>query len=1624
MCFVDATYFEKLMLRIFSIFAFVLASVLVQAQCPAVNVTASDTFYCHSDSVRFAAAGIPAGSTIEWNMGSSWDTGTAIYSTISKDYGNINLRLRLSLSGGTVCNYSFNNITFVQAPLSPTFSASRLDLCYGPDTLILVDQTIGSSSRSWVIDGQTFTNTPRVTTVQVSNEGIHDISMIVDDPVGCRTLENFIDTLVVRRDINLSFSFADTSHCLPYTTSFAAQFDTGVSVQSIQWYIQGTADSNSTLQNVNNVTYSNPGIYDVGLTVTRNNGCVYQVYNTDTISLGYSQNLALTTPKTSVCLSEEVVINQTTTPVYGYFRWSSSSGRFGTRAKNYAELALSDTGYQSVTYKIDHNNCVSRVTVDSILYGEGLKSDFTSDNNVHCDTPYTVNFVNTSDTVSRSVDWFEWNIYNENDSLLYSDSTKDLSYTVTSMPANFDVELITADVQGCKDTLYRRNFISIEPYDFRVEPIPAISCPGSQVKFINRTRTRTITGVESYNFTFFDSDDVGILGTIASRNPLFLYSDTGVYNVKVQVTNSLGCKDSTILIDAVRITELTHQLQYTDTILCATDSLNFMAHTMPVAADMVYLWDLYDTLGTRGFQKSGDSINLGSNPAGVYKLSLKHRVESRGILDACLDTIVQPIYVNGVLGNVELGATSGCTPLTLRPKFNITYNIHEGDTNSSLQYNWSVSPMTGVTISGATTANPTIVLDQELNYRISVFVTNSMGCSYFDENGAVIRVGVNAAWKPGPSRPVCLNTEKIFTDLSKGEADSIQWVINPPNYALRKIDSVNYGIRFQDTGSYVVRMVVRKNNQCIDSLQKVYTVIPFNADFAVSDTQLICAPQTFDFFNRSINADSLFWFFEDGTSIRSDTSSVSHLFTSNDTFDVSMVAYSSWGCYDTMHKADFVEIIGPTVGLSLSNARGCAPLPVDFLNESRNFSLSYIDYGDGSPLDSSGRLTHTYVINNGDSVQYFSPTLFVENANGCLEQISLDSAIRVYETPLPQIQFVTNDTICLGEEIVFSDAMVFTDSLSWYWNSGVVSTNSLDTITPLDTGLHMLSIHSRNRQLCENFDTAYVYVHAVPSFTFDTSFYLCADASSKKEVIPANPGISALYSWDMGEPSNPTNTFTIDSTTAWFTYLVSGPKQIRVQALFNNGCVNLDSTNVFIIGADSLPTVAINYVTVNDAGAVLIDYTSTNYSFFDYYELRREGVSILQENNQRTATYLDPVNVVAGNSYCYDISIADVCNHQSPVSASHCAIVLSAASTLHKTVDLTWTPYVGWNKVLEYRIFKKTTSTPYVQIATVDGSTLSYQDNKLCEDDYTYYVEAIQDQGPYSSRSNSAAIRSLYVLNNAAPNIRVATVNDLEEVEVFWSPSAYDSGTYYELSKFEDNLSNQVDLFTLTIPYLYDPNVETALHNYIYSLVEVDPCDIKTIAGRYGKTILLTAEYKDGGVHLDWTSYEEWLNGVSTYQVLVYEFGSYSEVVELNGGINSYIDRAIHQENAEGNYQYKLRAIGVDGDTSMSNVAFAGGQARAYTPNAFTPNGDGINEVFKPYVRFVVNSSEFRPTDFELDVYNRWGELVYHSTDRDAGWDGDYRGSPAPQGVYFYQLKISSASGKSYYENGNVHLLR
>ena len=92
------------------------------------------------------------------------------------------------------------------------------------------------------------------------------------------------------------------------------------------------------------------------------------------------------------------------------------------------------------------------------------------------------------------------------------------------------------------------------------------------------------------------------------------------------------------------------------------------------------------------------------------------------------------------------------------------------------------------------------------------------------------------------------------------------------------------------------------------------------------------------------------------------------------------------------------------------------------------------------------------------------------------------------------------------------------------------------------------------------------------------------------------------------------------------------------------------------------------------------------------------------------------------------------------------------------------------------------------------------------------------------------------------------------------------------------------------------------------------------------------------------------------------------------------------------------------------------GEPNIFVPNTFTPNDDGQND------EVLVRGGNI--TSMEFSIFNRWGELVFETSDQSTGWDGNYKGKTGEPAVYVYHLRVRCDDGQNYFTKGNITLLR
>ena len=222
----------------------------------------------------------------------------------------------------------------------------------------------------------------------------------------------------------------------------------------------------------------------------------------------------------------------------------------------------------------------------------------------------------------------------------------------------------------------------------------------------------------------------------------------------------------------------------------------------------------------------------------------------------------------------------------------------------------------------------------------------------------------------------------------------------------------------------------------------------------------------------------------------------------------------------------------------------------------------------------------------------------------------------------------------------------------------------------------------------------------------------------------------------------------------------------------------------------------------------------------------------------------------------------------------------------------------------------------------------------------------------------------------------------------------------------------------------FPPLADALATGETFSFRLTDACDREVNTNAVEPVVLEVRELFPGSNQLSWTPLINGLDGAITYDVFRSEAGGVltpvvSDLLDL-----SYVDNFLTSSGVEACYKVRarFRPTGVAPTESFvfsSNEACVTPMPELYMPSAFSPNGDGINDVFGPFF-----SSPPPLEGFHFKVWDRWGSLIHETRDPLDWWDGTNQVQPLPTGPYVYILLYTVGEGEYRNRSGTVNLFR
>jgi gliding motility-associated-like protein len=379
-----------------------------------------------------------------------------------------------------------------------------------------------------------------------------------------------------------------------------------------------------------------------------------------------------------------------------------------------------------------------------------------------------------------------------------------------------------------------------------------------------------------------------------------------------------------------------------------------------------------------------------------------------------------------------------------------------------------------------------------------------------------------------------------------------------------------------------------------------------------------------------------------------------------------------------------------------------------------------------------------------------------------------------------------------------------------------------------------------------------------------------------------------------------------------------------------------------------------------------------------------------------------------GKQYCYKVKAVDNCTSPSVDLRSDdiCTVTLSGVANASGN-QLNWDNYPAI--AYAYNLSVNESAIPSAQ--SINSLTLTYLDTDVsCKQNYCYSLETIFSKSVSSITPTASSISAPFCINSlkytklSAPTRFHASYKSTNDLQLSWN-STVSSGLTYKVFGISSVTSSDTVLISKTNSTTYLPSTSYAC----YAVKIDDQCASSDLV--QSCPIKLTGQ-ADNLVQnsLRWTDY---FNGdnlpISNYQMDVFDANGKLKSSNTMGTNNSYIDTPIDTANQVTTYQ--VRAILAD-KVIYSNKMGVKQSLRVFVPTAFTPNGDGNNDIFYPKGLFF--------DKLEMKIYNRFGQLVFASNEVNVGWDG---GSFNPD-LYHYYIRVEDLFGQEIIKKGTVYLIR
>lgn len=848
---------------------------------------------------------------------------------------------------------------------------------------------------------------------------------------------------------------------------------------------------------------------------------------------------------------------------------------------------------------------------------------------------------------------------------------------------------------------------------------------------------------------------------------------------------------------------------------------------------------------------------------------------------------------------------------------------------------------------------------------------------------------------------VCVNAADQFTDLSTTNNDVISaWNWNFGDGG--SSTSQNPSHVYTTAGTYTVTLTSQTSNGCTSTNTTTVQIQPTpGANFNFTNS---CFYTPLSFTNQTSGSTaSIHWDFGDGSTATSNTPA--HTYAAAGQYTTQLIATSPLGCVDTTTQvvtaypqpfASFTVLpVCEAIGSTFSDASTVTPVTNDVVQ-----SWQYT-FGDGQS-SSFQSPSHTYSNEGIYNVQLIATT-----NNGCKDTTQVLATVY----PLPDAAF-TSTSVCEGLTSVMTDQSSVSNvntsnQISTYsWNFAGLGSDvtASPTYTFSSEGVYPCTLTVTTDHGCVDSIEHNVVVYPLPTAQF-TATAVCEQLSNA-----------------FTDQSSVSNTYTSNSISSWNYTFGDGQS-----ASSQNPSHGYAAENVY----DAILTVQTNHG-CQDTVHVPVTVYPLPVSQFSATAVC-DGIDNVFSNSS-TVSSTNSSNTISSINWDFGdggFSNSQDPTHIYPTDGAYTAVLTvitnhNCQDTSHETVYVYPLPVANFNvnAVCEYF------ANGFVNTSTVD--------NNVTSDQIVTYAWQFGD----GSSSTAQSPGHVYPNDGSfTANLLVTTNHGCTDsmdkpVTVYPKPDASFTGVdLYGCAPICPQISSTS---SVTAPSVITNYQWTYSDGNTASNPSINRC-FENYSGQtnfYGVNLIVTTNYGC----TDTTNAADYIqvyhNPIADFDFSPHDADIVHSIIEfdnLSQYANTYLwnfdyfetstqyEPTVEFPDVAGDYLVRLIATTTEGcvDTAFANVPIKD-VLIYYVPNTFTPDNDDFNEMFMP-----VFHSGFDPQDYNLLIFNRWGEIVFESNDATVGWDGTYNNNLAQDGTFTWKITFKrSDSDKHQIAVGHVNLIR